>query len=90
MKKEISKTQAKEEVEEFFQSNNIKNKTSKEIKKIKRLMMSYNIKLKDKRKLFCKKCLAPYYSKSKIKIANKYKTIICNNCGYKSRWKIKK
>ena len=86
----MSKTQAKEEIKEFFQSNNIKNKTSKEIKKIKRLMMSYNIKLKDKRKLFCKKCLMPFNEKNKIRTSKDYKIIICDNCGYKARWKIKK
>ena len=46
--KKISKTQAKEIIENFFK--NIKNKTPKEIKKIKKLAMRKNIPLKEKRK----------------------------------------
>ena len=83
--KKISKTEAREKINLFFK--NIKNKTSKEIKKIKKLAMSKNIPLKEKRKLFCKKCLNPY-SKPKIRIKNKIKSITCNNCESISRWKI--
>ena len=80
--KTLTKTEAEEKIQEFFQ--NLKNKTPEEIKKIKKLAMHYNIKLKDKRKLFCKKC---YSNKLKIKrIKNKIKTIQCQNCGYVGRW----
>jgi len=41
--------------------------------------------LKEKRKLFCKKCLKPYSGKEKVRIKNKVKTITCENCGYISR-----
>jgi|TARA_B100000315_G_scaffold168224_1_gene156755 RNase P subunit RPR2 len=86
MSKKISKTQAKKELEEFF--SEIKSKTPKDIKKIKRVAMSHNIKLKEKRKLFCKKCLAPYID-SKTKINKKTKIVVCGKCGSISRWKLK-
>ena len=87
MKKKLSKTQAKNVIEEFFL--NIKSKTPKEIKKIKRLAMAYNIPLKEKRKIFCKKCLFPYSGKEKIRIKDKIKSIACKNCGDVSRWKVR-
>jgi len=86
MNPKISKTAAEEKIEKFFK--NIKGKTPKEVKKIKRLAMAKKIPLKDKRKLFCKKCLKPYSGKESIRFKNKIKTIICNNCKTKSRWKL--
>ena len=86
MSKKISNAQAKENINEFF--SEIKSKTPRDIKKIKRIAMSHNIKLKKKRKMFCKKCLVPYKN-PKTRIKNKIKTVICENCGYVSRWKIK-
>ena len=86
MKKD-SKTESKLKIEEFFE--NIKNKIPKEIKKIKKQAMSQNIPLKEKRKLFCKKCLTPYSGKEKVRIKNKVKTITCKKCGNVSRWKVK-
>ena len=83
--KRLSKSNANEEIKKFF--SDIKNKTPKEIRKIKRLAMRYNIPLKEKRKLFCKKCLQPYKN-LKIRIKDKIKSIKCKNCGYISRWKI--
>ena len=83
--KKLSKTEAVKEVEEFFKD--VKNKTSKEIKKIKKLAMRYNIKLGEKRKKFCKKCFS-----SKLKIIgvkNKIKKVKCEDCGNVSGWKIK-
>ena len=83
--KKLSKTEAKKQIEEFFKD--IKNKNSKEIKKIKKLAMKHNIKLKDKRKKFCKKCFS---SRLKvISVKNKIKKVICEDCGYVGRWKIK-
>jgi RNase P subunit RPR2 len=87
MKKTIPKEQAKKEIEKFFL--NVKNKTPKEIKKIKRFAMAYNLPLKEKRKLFCKKCLTPYSGDEKIRIKNKIKSIECKNCNYINRWKIR-
>ncbi len=82
--KKLSKLEAKEEIEKFFKS--IKDKTPKDIKKIKKLAMHHNIKLGDKRKKFCKKC---HSTKLKVNSIKKgLKTIECE-CGNISRWKIK-
>jgi len=85
MKNKLSKKEVQEEISSFFRD--IKSKSPKEIKKIKKLAMSKNITLKDKRKLFCKKCLYPY-DKPKIRINNKKKVVECNKCGYVTRWKL--
>lgn len=84
--KKLSKTEAEKQINEFFL--NIKNKTPKQIKKIKRLAMSHNVKLGEHRKMFCKKCFHPYKEPS-IRIKNDKISIICDNCNYASRWKIK-
>ena len=62
MLKNISKTTAKKRIGEFFE--NTKNKTPKEIKKIKRFAMRYNLSLKEKRKMFCKHCYTIFDSKN--------------------------
>lgn len=85
MKNKISKKDAEKQIKEFFKE--IKNKSPQEIKKIKKLAMSKNIKLKDKRKLFCKKCYSPLLKT--ISIKNKTKKIKCLNCDNISRYRIK-
>jgi RNase P subunit RPR2 len=85
-KKDISRTEAKKKIDDFFKE--IGSKSSKQIKKIKRTAMKHRISLKDNKKLFCKKCLTPYtFPKTRIK--NKMKIIECENCGKINRWKIK-
>lgn len=79
------KSWAEKKISEFFK--NIHDKKPEEIKKIKRLAMSYNIKLKEKRKLFCKHCFSPRLKTLRIK--NKIKMVICENCKKESRYKIK-
>ncbi|MFH1326791.1 MAG: hypothetical protein ABIH59_01535 [archaeon] len=86
MKKKFPKTETQKQINEFFE--NIKTKDPKEIKKIKRLAMSYNIKLGERRKLFCKKCYKPFIEPS-IRIKNDLITITCEHCEHKNRWKIK-
>jgi RNase P subunit RPR2 len=83
--KKLSKTEAKERIENFFKE--IKNKSPREVKKIKELAMNYNIPLKEKRKLFCKNCFNPFVNSS-IKIKNDFITITCEYCGYRNRWKV--
>jgi len=84
--KKLSKPEAEKQIKEFF--SNIKNKTPKEIKKIKRLAMKKNISLKGLRKKFCKKCFTPYKN-PKVRIKDNIKKIICENCEYSTRWKLK-
>jgi len=86
MKTKLSKTEANQEIEEFF--SEVNSKTPKEIKKIQRLAKSKNIKLGEKRKTFCKKCFNPYINPSVV-VKNGFIRIICDKCESKSKWKIK-
>lgn len=89
MKTKLSKKETEERIKEFF--SHISHKTPEEVKKMKKLAMKHNIKLGDKRKLFCKKCFTPYNrSNSSMNIRNGFLTIVCENCSNKSRWKINK
>ena len=83
--KKLSKTEANETIEKFFKD--IENKTPAEIRKIKKLAMSYNIKLDGKRKLFCRKCLMPYKN-PRVRIKKGTKSVICEECESISRWKL--
>lgn len=87
MTKKLSKKEVENQIKTFF--SNIKNKSPREIKKIKKLAMSKNIHLGEYRKLFCKRCFS-VFKFPKIRIKNKVKIVVCENCGYKSRWKLKK
>ena len=82
----LSKTKTINAIEDFF--SEIKTKNSEEVKKIKKLAMSHNVPLKERRKLFCKRCLNPYI-KPKVRIKKGMKSTACENCGYVSRWRIK-
>ena len=84
--KKLSKTEVKKQIEEFFAD--IKDKSSEDVKKIKKLAMSHKIPLKENRKLFCKKCLHPHKNPS-IRVKKGLIKINCGECGYTSRWKIK-
>ncbi|PIN93680.1 hypothetical protein COU54_02220 [Candidatus Pacearchaeota archaeon CG10_big_fil_rev_8_21_14_0_10_31_24] len=83
MKKTISKTEAKSKIDNFFQKDKF---TSEEVKKIKRLAMSHRIKLSEKRKFFCQKCLSQL--NGKIRITKTHKTIECANCKFKNKHKL--
>lgn len=86
MRNKISKSETKKQIEEFF--SDIKDKTLKEVRKIKKLAKSKNIPLKEKKKTFCKKCFAPYKN-PKIRIKKGMKIVMCGNCGFISRWKLR-
>jgi RNase P subunit RPR2 len=85
--KKPSKTDAEKQIKNFFED--IKNKSAKEVKKIKKLAMSESIPLKNLRKTFCKKCLVPFTRDEKIRIKNGIKSITCKECENVNRWKIK-
>jgi len=85
-KKKRNKKETEKEIRIFF--SKVKNKSFKDIKKIKRLAMGHNLKLGNKRKKFCKYCLTPYSGKEKVRIKNRIKRITCNECKRESRWKI--
>lgn len=86
MKEKLSKTELVQKVKTFF--SEIKNKSPREIKKIKKSAMGKNISLKENRKLFCKYCLNPYLGNEKVRIKNKIKSVECLHCKKISRWKI--
>ncbi|MCX8159239.1 MAG: hypothetical protein N3D20_03060 [Candidatus Pacearchaeota archaeon] len=83
MKTALTKTEANEKIINFFSKPNF---TPDEMKKIKRLAMKFNIKLKPYKNKFCKKCLSPL--KGKIRISKTHKTIECGFCGHKNKFKI--
>ena len=87
MKIKLSKIESENKINKFFKD--IKNKTPKQIKKIKRLAMNKKIPLKEKRKLFCKKCLNPYLGNEKIRIKKGIRSVECRICRNINRWKIK-
>lgn len=87
MAKGSSKKQALKEIDEFFK--NIRWKSPEEIKKIKKLAMSFNLKLGERKRLFCKKCLVPYSGNEKVRIKKGIKTIVCENCSYVARFRLK-
>ncbi len=85
--KKLSKQEILNEINKIFSKSL---PTSKEIKKAKKLAMSKNIKLGEKRKLFCKKCFTYFTSEnSEIRIKKQMKIIKCKMCGYVSRWKMR-
>jgi RNase P subunit RPR2 len=84
-KDKLSKSEIEEKIKKTFSEN----PSPIKIKKIKTLAMSKNIKLREQKKLFCKKCLSVFNSKnSETRIQNKNKIVRCKNCGFISRRKL--
>ena len=83
MKKRLTKTEAQEEINDFFARKEF---SPEEVKKIKRLAMKFNIKLKKHRQNFCKKCLTKL--RGKTRISKTQKTIECEKCHFLNRFKI--
>ena len=84
--KNLSKQEIPEKIKKIFSSNPF----PRQIQKAKKLAMSKNIKLKELRKKFCKKCYSLFDSKnSEIRIKKSFKTIKCKKCSYISRYKLK-
>jgi RNase P subunit RPR2 len=82
MKTNLSKTEAKEKIDNFFLRKEF---DKEEIRRIKRLAMKFKIRLKDKRKLFCKACKSPL--KGKMRLSRTHKTIICEECKFRNKFK---
>ncbi len=81
---------SKEDIEEQIRNAFSKNLKSEEIKKLKKLTMSKNIKLGKLKRKFCKKCYSLFNSKnSEIRIKNGFKIIKCKHCKNVRKWKIK-
>jgi len=84
MKKKLTRKVAEQKIHEFFSKKDL---DAEHVKKIKRLAMSYNIKLGLHRKRFCRKCLNDL-KRGKVRISKTHKTVECINCGEKNKWKI--
>ena len=86
MKDKSAKQEIQEKISEIFS----KKSSEKEIKKAKKLAMSKNIKLKELRKKFCKKCYSPFDSdNSEIRVKKGFKILKCKKCGFLNRHKLK-
>jgi RNase P subunit RPR2 len=81
--KKISRKEAQQTIEKFFEKDSF---TSEELKKIKKIAMSQRIKLTDYRKMFCQKCLSQL--KGRIRVTGTHKTVECESCGYKNKVRI--
>jgi RNase P subunit RPR2 len=83
------KTLSKFEIFDKIKQTFANNPASEEIKKLKKLAMSKNIRLTEYKKLYCKRCYSLFKSSnSKIRIKKPYKIIKCKNCGFIGRYKL--
>jgi len=85
MKTKLSRREALEKIEEFFKRGEY---DAKDVKKIKRLAMKFKIRLVDKRKKFCKKCLSKL--REKTRVGRVYKSVECEACGFLNKFRMKK
>lgn len=83
MKTNLSKTEAKAKIEEFFKNKDL---DKEKLRKIRRLAMKFKIPLKEKRRRFCKKCKTQL--KGQIRLTKTHKTIICKECGFRNKFRI--
>ena len=83
MKKKVTKKEAEEKINEFFKKENFE---AKDVRKIKRLAMSFNIKLGKHRKKFCGNCF--FLLKGKTRVTKTHKSVVCENCGFINRVKL--
>lgn len=85
MKQKLSKKEIEDKIKNIFLSNPSK----EDIKKTKNLAMSKNIKLRDYKNKFCKKCFT-YFSLDnyEIRIKKRFKILKCKNCKHISRYKL--
>jgi len=91
----IQKQKVEEEIEQLFEKAKKLQKNNPElsrraIRKAFKLAMHFHIKLRNKKRFFCRKCFSLFTSKnSRRRIKNKTLTITCLNCGYIRRYKFK-
>lgn len=75
----LSKLETEKKINEFFK--NIKNKTSNDIKKIKKLAMHHHISLNKYKKLFCSGCFSVFNKdNSETRMKKGFKIIKCKRC----------
>jgi predicted Zn finger-like uncharacterized protein len=87
MKQKLSRQEIQKKISKTFSQT----PSQKQIKKIKQLAMSKNIKLGPLKKKFCKKCFTFFTpNNSQIRIKKPIKKIKCKNCNHVSRYKLPK
>jgi len=85
MKRRLSKTEAQQNIDSFFQRSSW---SPDELKKLKKLAMKYRIRLGAYRKRFCKKCFLPL--KGSVHVTRNNKSVVCKSCGFTSKFRIMK
>ena len=83
MKTKLSKTEARIKIDNFFKQSDL---DKEQLRKIRRLAMKFNIKLREHKKTFCKACKSPL--KGQIRLTKTHKTITCNACNFRNKFKI--
>ena len=83
--KELTKKESQNIIEDYFKKDNLDPNSTK---KIKKLAMTYRIRLGEYRKRFCKKCYSDL-KLGKTRINKMYKQVSCLKCNAVNRWKIK-
>ncbi len=84
--KKLSKQEIQGKINESFS----KTPSPQEIKKLKKLAMSKNLKLGDYKKKFCKNCCSLFnLNNTEIRIKKGFKVIRCKNCRHISRHKLR-
>jgi RNase P subunit RPR2 len=83
MKSNLSKSEAKEKISNFFKKEDF---SPLNFKKIKRLAMKHRISLKPYKRRFCNNCFNPL--KGKIRVSKTHKTVTCQLCNKPNKWKI--
>ena len=83
--KKLSRKEVQEIVQRYFENERIE---PSQVKKMKTLAMSHNLRLKEYRKKFCKKCYVDL-SLGNVRINNGKKQVVCGVCGTTNRWIIK-
>lgn len=81
---DLSKTEAKKKIEEYFSRNKIE---SEETRKIKKIAMKHRIRLGEYRKRFCKKCYADLRN-AKVRVTRNSKIVNCPSCNSAYRFRI--
>jgi len=83
--KKLSRKEAQETVQKFFENERL---DPAAVKKIKTLAMVHRIRLKEYRRSFCKKCYADL-KLGRVRVTKMHKQVLCGVCGTANRWALR-
>lgn len=83
--KKLSRKEAQEAVQKFFNNGRLEPLS---VKKMKTLAMAHRIRLKEYRKRFCKKCYVDL-KLGRVRVTKTHKQVICGVCGSANRWALR-